>query len=171
MHQHSEEPSQETAIVERAKVLRHSIDELIPKGRRTVEQEILPTVESIAWRYSRAPSDFLAGVIGGVVVGGPTLAVVALTVGTTSFFAMPLVALGTALGIACGVFRFRGRNHRRVERSSAKRRIAWASILADINSLPPSAPADLRDRMYRDLARIQEDYAAIVCNSLDDSAK
>ncbi|WP_152622130.1 hypothetical protein [Archangium violaceum] len=132
---------------------------------RRIKQLTKQEIDDVAEKYSRSPSTFLAGVVGGGV--GASVGIVAGTLASsTLFLAGPI---GLAVGAALGVLTFRGRNHWRIERATHKTKLALELILSQINSLPQNAPRDIRNSLYQQYRELMNEYSKVAINSIDDN--
>lgn len=138
--------------------------ESVKSDAQRVAQVSRKELEDVAERYSRAPSTFLAAVVGGVVgtAGGITLSTVA---GGLLIVTGPL---GLALGAALGVLGFRGRNYWRLERATQKTKGATDLLKAEIAALPRDAPPEVRKELYDQYKSLVTIYSRIARDSIDD---
>jgi len=147
---------------ERIKTINRSIESVKDDARR-IAKVSRQELEEVADRYSRASSTFLAAIVGGTIgsAGG-------ITLGTAGAGALIVTGpLGLALGAGLAVLAFRGRSYWRLEKATQKSRAAAEFIRGQIDSLPPDAPAKIRDGLYDKLGLILEEYARIAHGSLD----
>jgi len=147
----------------KAEALSRAIDDTKLEAKR-VQQVTAHDIDAVAEKYARAPSAFLAGVVGGVLgsAGGVAVATVG---GGALILSGPL---GLAVGVALGVLAFRGRNYWRIEKASQKARGAVDLIRAELNALPPDAPSHVREQLYGHYLSVMDEYARIATRSLDD---
>ncbi len=104
------------ATRKKAEALGHAIDDT-EREAKALAPASRQELEAVADRYSRAPSAFLAGVVGGVVGSGGGIAVW-VAGGTALALSGPL---GLAVGVAVGVLWFRGASWLRLERATHRR--------------------------------------------------
>jgi hypothetical protein len=131
-----------------------------PRDFRALRMEI----EELATQYHRAPSPFLAAVIGGVL--GGSIAGVCLH-GSALLLCGPLAS---AFGGALGVLVFRGRNCWRLERATQKAREALCLLKEEIALLPIDAPSLLRESVYAQYESLLEEYSRVARTTIDDDA-
>jgi hypothetical protein len=122
----------------KAAAIAQSIDE-VKRDAQRIKQVSRQELEEVAEKYARAPSTFLAGVVGG------------------------------ALGAAGGVLTFRGRNYWRLERTTQKTKGAIDFIRAELNGLPADAPPEVRKELYEQYRSLLAEYSRIARDSIDDS--
>lgn len=130
-------------------------DQIEPRQVPAVSRYAL---EEIAERYSRSASSFLAAVLGGAL-------------GSTVGLALNNVTgclLGLTIGAAAGVLAFRGRNSWRLEKATQKTKEALDLLRAEIGGLPPDAPSEVRDQLYRKYAELMNEYVRVAQGSIDD---
>lgn len=148
---------------QQAAAVAKSIERLKKDADRVSKGVSLRQVDEIAEKYSRAPSTFLAAVIGGVLgsAGGIGLAALGGVVIVTG-------PLGLALGAAAGVLAFRGRNYWRLEKTTQKATGALNLIKSQIENLPSNAPASTQQKLYDQYDSVTARYTDIALKCLDD---
>jgi hypothetical protein len=132
-----------------------------------LEQVEASDIDALADKYSKSSSSFLAGVVGGCVgaAGGIALS-------TSAGVALVLSGpVGLAAGVALGILAFRGKTYWRLERSTQKAIGAMNMLLAQIRELPPDAPPQVRDALYRQYQELAERYGGIARETLDDRSR
>jgi len=151
------------ATKKRIKTVAQSI-ESVKTDAQQVTQVSRKELEEIADRYARAPSAFLAGVVGGVLgtTGG-------IAVGTFAGALLVVTGpLGLALGAALGVLTFRGKNYLRLERETQKVGGAIDFLKGVSADLPKDAPTELlRNEVYEKIRLLVITYSRIAHDSMD----
>jgi hypothetical protein len=143
------------------------IDDVKDDAKRII-QVSRQELEEVANRYARAPSEFLAGVVGGAIgsAGGVAISISILGGGVLVLTG----PLGLAVGAALGILAFRGPNQWRLERATQKTSRALSLIKAEINSLPhDSKYPDFENSLYEARAEIIRRYTNVAIKSIDDT--
>jgi hypothetical protein len=138
-----------------------SIDEAKVEAER-ISKLTRRELEEVAEKYSKAPSEVLAGIIGGVL-GGCGGTAVSMTAGAMLVVSGPL---GLALGVAAGILIFRGPSFWRLERATHKLRGSLDLIKAELATLPPEAPKDVKDQLWQDYGLLMHQYTEVACQSI-----
>lgn len=129
--------------------------ENIDKATQATRQEL----EATARRYAKERSSVLAGIIGGALgsiggIGISTVSVGAFTVGG----AVLTGPIGLAVGAALAVLSWRGTAYLKLERAKERLELAVGTIKAEIQSLPPDAPKETRDRLWDGYNELMTDF-------------
>jgi hypothetical protein len=148
----------------RATAVARSVDRFQQKAQRATEVS-RRELEEVAEKYARAPSGFLAAIIGGAVGSAGGIALGSVAGGTLVVLTGPI---GLAAGAALAVLAFRGRSWFRLERATHKATGAATFFRSELDSLPSDAPEELRKKLYDNLAAVYDEYARVARDSVDD---
>jgi len=123
----------------------------------------ITSIEDTAEKYSSKSSEYLAGVVGGGIglSGGFGVSLM----GASIIFSGPI---GIVLGAAMAVLIWRGRGQQKIERANKKIQAVKSKILEDINSLPPSAPQYVVNRLWELYNNATDVYERSVVEALLD---
>jgi hypothetical protein len=123
----------------------------------------IATLEDTAEKYSSKSSQYLAAIVGGGIglSGGFGVSLM----GVSMVFTGPI---GLVLGAAAAILIWRGRGQQKIERANQKVQAVKNRILEDINSLPPSAPQYVVDRLWELYNNATDVYERSVVEALLD---
>jgi hypothetical protein len=156
-------PGLDLATKKKAATITRRINAVRNDARRLTHPS-LQQIDDVAYKYSRAPSTFLAAVVGGAIgsAGGITLAAIGAG-------ALVLTGpLGLAVGAAVSVLAFRGKSYWRLELATQKTKGAIELIKSEINSLPKDAPEHIRQNLYREYEQLITTYTQVAGDTIDE---
>lgn len=109
-----------------------------------IEKIDTAVLEQIAARYSKYPSQVLAGIVGGA-------AGAAGAIGVTSAFGTALILtgpVGMSVGAALALIAYRQGSYAKVERATAQLAMALDELEHRLSRLPENAPPEVRKRLW-----------------------
>ena len=112
----------------------------------------------MADRYSKSPSQMLAGVVGGAFGAAGGIGI-ASAYGTALMLTGPL---GMAVGAAAFVLAYRQGSFAKMERATVHLRMAIDELELRLHGLPENAPPDVRNRLWAVYTDLVTRYQATV---------